>query len=293
MDPLHRFDQAGVVSPRQAGDDAQALARRYVGRFEDHFDARAVHRVGLFAEDVLAGVDGGLEVNRREVRRHGDEHHVDAASEQPLASVEADEPVVGVDGDLAGLDGGDLGEAAGDPPVEHVGHGHQLRARIGGERIGRRAGPASAAADQPHPQRLPAAGMDAPRERQASGHRRGGRCLEELTPRGLVVWLNVGAVGHGWLGGSVVRLISATMGGTSLSAAKAQPPKLVCNRYRWSRQESAPEVDPAVICRRRWCPCPSRTTIRCRADRETARTLPALLRRPRQRLTVRSGLPSP
>ena len=43
------------------------------------FSAGHVQAVRLLAEDVLAGVDGGLEVQRMEVRGGGDQHHVHAA----------------------------------------------------------------------------------------------------------------------------------------------------------------------------------------------------------------------
>ena len=109
---------------------------------------------------------------RAEVRRRAEQHHVDAAVEQLLVGVEADEPMVGLDVDLAG----DLlvvledRQALLEPVLEGVGHGDELDVRVGGERLGGGAGAAAAAADQADAQHV-AAGRVHVRER---GQRPGG-----------------------------------------------------------------------------------------------------------------------
>ena len=55
---------------------------------------------GLFAEDELAGVDGGLDVDRTEPRRCREDDVVDVGLQQLLIGVEADEGVVVFDVDL-------------------------------------------------------------------------------------------------------------------------------------------------------------------------------------------------
>ena len=47
----------------------------------------------LLGEDVLAGLDGGLEVHRAEAGRRGEDHDVDVAGDHLLVGVEADEAV--------------------------------------------------------------------------------------------------------------------------------------------------------------------------------------------------------
>jgi len=63
----------------------------------DQADARRVDRDGLLEEDVLARLDGRLEVQRPEARGRRQDHHVDAALDHLLVGVEADERVAVVD----------------------------------------------------------------------------------------------------------------------------------------------------------------------------------------------------
>ena len=62
VDALHRLEVALLVAALRAGDDAEAFFfAASVGR-QHRADAGAVDRDRLLGEDVLAGGDGGLEV---------------------------------------------------------------------------------------------------------------------------------------------------------------------------------------------------------------------------------------
>ena len=59
-----------------------------------------VGRNRFFGEDVLAGVDGGGDVQRAEARRGREDHQIDVRRDHLLVGVEADEAVVVLDGEL-------------------------------------------------------------------------------------------------------------------------------------------------------------------------------------------------
>ena len=84
VDPLHRLDVAGLVAPLGAGHDREALVLRLLGRVEHLADAGHVHADRLLGEDVLAGLDGRLEVDRAEARRGGQDDVVDLRQGQEL-----------------------------------------------------------------------------------------------------------------------------------------------------------------------------------------------------------------
>ena len=131
---------------------------------------------GLFGEDVLAGVDGGLEVHRGGSRAGVVQHDdVDVGGDHLLEGVEADEVLVGVDLDAgrevvdqilarhaaarrrwrstrdAGVAAEELGvaqalEASFELVLEDVGHGDEFDVFVAGEHVddGLRAAPAAA-----------------------------------------------------------------------------------------------------------------------------------------------------
>ena len=68
MDPLHALDVAGLVAALGAGDDGQVLLLGLLGGGEDLADAGAVDGDRLLGEDVLARLDGRLDVHRAEAR---------------------------------------------------------------------------------------------------------------------------------------------------------------------------------------------------------------------------------
>ena len=126
----------------------------------------------LLHEDVLAGADAGLGVHRVELRRAGDQHHVDAL-DHLLVAVEAGEEMVLVGDDLAGpilLEPVILGlQAIG----ENVAHGGQFHVGAGLQRLFRRAAAAPAAANHADLDLLLAGGMRTAGDAQpAQGRRR-------------------------------------------------------------------------------------------------------------------------
>ena len=54
--------------------DFQTFGVRHFGSFDQHIETGSVDAARFFHEDVLAGFDGSLEVDRAESRRGGDDH---------------------------------------------------------------------------------------------------------------------------------------------------------------------------------------------------------------------------
>ena len=95
LDALHHLEVARLVTPLRAGDDGEVLLLREVGRGDDRPDADRVDRDRLLHEDVLAGVDGGLEVDGPEARRRRRDDQVDVGERADLlVVVEAREAAV-------------------------------------------------------------------------------------------------------------------------------------------------------------------------------------------------------
>ncbi len=69
MDAFHRLEVAGLVPALGAGDDAQVLLLGFFVGGQHLADAGAVDGDRLLGEDVFAGVDGGLDVDRPEAGR--------------------------------------------------------------------------------------------------------------------------------------------------------------------------------------------------------------------------------
>ena len=65
VDPLHALDVAGLVAALGAGDDRELLLLGLLVGGQDLADAGAVDGDRLLGEDVLAGLDGRLEVRGR------------------------------------------------------------------------------------------------------------------------------------------------------------------------------------------------------------------------------------
>ena len=65
VDALHRLALGVLVAAAQAGDDRQVLLLGLAARVQDRADAGRVDGDRLLAEDVLAGLDGRLEVHGR------------------------------------------------------------------------------------------------------------------------------------------------------------------------------------------------------------------------------------
>ena len=88
---------AGVVAALRADADAEVLLLRLLVRREAGAHAGDVDGDRLLGEDVLAGVDGGREVERAEAGRRGEHHQVDVRREHLLVRVEAGEALVVLD----------------------------------------------------------------------------------------------------------------------------------------------------------------------------------------------------
>ncbi len=184
--PLHGLLHAGVIPPAKPGDDAEVFLFGLFAGGDDSVDSRRVDGVRLLNEDVFAGVDGCLEIDRMEAAGAGDQHHVHPALDDLLIAVEADEAVVVVDGHLIRL--GLLEPVAASPDLvfKDVGHGDELRPGVGVHGVGGRAGAPAAAADQAELQRLIAGRMGRSAHGQAAGHgggNRGRRGLQKIATR--------------------------------------------------------------------------------------------------------------
>ena len=137
-----------------AGHHSQPLLFRQLAGGDEAPDADRVGGDRLLAENVLAGVDTGLEVLGAEAGRSGQDHVVDIGLEQLLVGVEADELALLRDIEpleraaLAGRVGQGL-EALLQVVLVEVGHRHQPDVRRGEQHVLRRPGAAPAAADHP------------------------------------------------------------------------------------------------------------------------------------------------
>ena len=86
---------AELVAALRAGDDVQALLVRLLVGGQHLADAGRVHADRLFGEQVLAGRDRRLDVQRPEARRRGQHDVVDfGAVDDLLVGVEAVEAAV-------------------------------------------------------------------------------------------------------------------------------------------------------------------------------------------------------
>ena len=91
QDPIHRLDDHVVVAPTEPRHHRQALLLRNPYRFHNGPDSGRVHGHGFLAEDVLACVDAGPEVRGTEAWRRGQQDDVNAAVDDALVRIEAQE----------------------------------------------------------------------------------------------------------------------------------------------------------------------------------------------------------
>ena len=133
VDAAYGLAEGVAVAETEARDDREALRLRHLAALQDRVNARGIDGDRLLGEDVLARLHGRAEVNRPELRRRGEQYHVDTAVEKLLAGVEPHEPVLGADVDLAA----DLRvlledrQALLEPVLEGVGHRDELDVRVG------------------------------------------------------------------------------------------------------------------------------------------------------------------
>ena len=90
---FRRFEVAGLVAALGAGDDRQALLVGFFVGGQHLADAGAVDGDRLLGEEMLAGLDRGLDVLGPEARR-GRQHDQVAAVNDFLIGVEADEAAI-------------------------------------------------------------------------------------------------------------------------------------------------------------------------------------------------------
>ena len=149
FDAVHRFDVDRIVAALRAGDDAEALRRGEFRRRHDLAYADRSDRDGLLHEHVLAGVDRRRQMLWAKVRRRGENHHVDIAREHFLVSVKAEETRVGRGRALVRPVFLATVERVRDAVLEQIAERNDLDVGRRIDAVERRAGPASAGADQP------------------------------------------------------------------------------------------------------------------------------------------------
>ena len=76
MNPFDGFDVVGLMMAMKADADLEVLLLGFLDGGEEFADALGIGRHRLFREDVLALLDGILEMNRPEYRRRRDDDQV-------------------------------------------------------------------------------------------------------------------------------------------------------------------------------------------------------------------------
>ena len=133
----------------QAGNQAELLFLRQRDGLPQQFDAKRINPVRLLDEDMLARLDRRQRVERMELRRVRNAHHI-GHSDHLLVGVEAREAVVVAHLDLARTLLADGLAGVVHAVHKNVAHGHQARALVGVQRLGARARVAPATADHAH-----------------------------------------------------------------------------------------------------------------------------------------------
>jgi hypothetical protein len=144
------------MEPRQ---NAQVLPPGDLTGGDDLPDSHGIDGVGLLDEGVLAGFDGGQEINRMVFGRAGNEHNINTLDYAAI-SVQPEEAVSVIDFDLLRFLPLEQGSAVLDVVGEDISHGHQANAPIDIHGVDRRPRAAIAAADQADGYDIPAGSMD-------------------------------------------------------------------------------------------------------------------------------------
>ncbi len=201
VNPLDRLAFGRFIAIAQSRHEREALLLGFFARLQNAAHARSIDGDRLLDEGVLARGDDRLQVLGPKVRRRGENHDVDAAVDHLLVGVEADEAVVVGDGDPLAKLHAQVVQARLHPIGKRIAQGREFEVRVGPQRVGGGATPASTAADETHLQHIAAGGVRAATDRQSSGqrsaHGRGGGGLEESASRRLAgEW---GKIDHGGL----------------------------------------------------------------------------------------------
>ena len=148
-----------------------------------HLDSGRVDGVRLLDEHVLAGLDSRCHLQRMELGRIGDQHHV-SRFDDLLVGVQTNETVVVVHRRLVGPLLLQRVAAALDPVGEHVGHRHQSHAGVGVHGLCRGTGAAASTAHQTNADQIVARRVGTASQAQSRRYRRrgGSRLLQESPP---------------------------------------------------------------------------------------------------------------
>ena len=176
LEPSDGFSHEIVIAPAEAGDDRQVLLPGERAGVDDGADAGAVGGDGLFDEAMLAGLDGGLEVQRAEAGRGGEQDDVNALDDL-LVGVEPGKAVVVGDVEARAPLAAQVGAAGFEVVGEHVAEGDEPHVLAGVHRVDRRARAPAAAAheadfDRVGTGRVRAGARDAGRQGRAQQRRR-------------------------------------------------------------------------------------------------------------------------
>src|ERR1051326_3606777 len=151
VDLLHDGADAVVVAVTEAGDKGEIFPLGFFDSGEAAADAGGIRRHRFPAEDVLSRRDGGFQMKGAETGRRGENDNIDAAVDNFLVSVEADETFFGRDGDFLGMVGAKVFQAVLKAILESVAHCDQRDIFIGVESLAGRAGTAAAATNEANP----------------------------------------------------------------------------------------------------------------------------------------------
>ena len=142
-----------VIAPLQADDHLEFLLVGHLRRLETEPGTEGIDADRLLHEDVLAGLDRRIEMERAKARRRGQNHQI-AMLEHLLVAVETLELPVLRTVDLL-LHRLDRLEGTLDAVVEGIGHGCEFHVRPRhGERLLKGAGAPAAGADEADPNHL-------------------------------------------------------------------------------------------------------------------------------------------
>src|SRR5665213_1980939 len=175
LNPLDGFDVVGLMMALKSDADLEVLFLGFLDGGQEFANALGIGRHRLFRKDVLALLDGVLEMNRPKSRRRRDDDQVGAGVDRLLIGVEADKLMIVLDIDLVAVLALERVVRTLEAIFKRVGHRDQFdRPLRGAQRLPGGAASATAAADERDLDRLIAGGMSRPRDKAIGGGYRGG-----------------------------------------------------------------------------------------------------------------------
>src|SRR5580704_10844393 len=188
------FQILGLVVSLQADADFQILLFGVLIGGQYAADARAIHAERFLGEDVLARLNGGLEMNRSEPRRSRQNDQVDRTRQKLFVGIEAVELVFGLDSHPLGLRLElplEVPQAALQLVFKSVGHGDKLNVALRRERLVCRPGSTSATTHKADANLVASAGESPRRKRpspyEARADSGGGRRLHPVPALGAFI----------------------------------------------------------------------------------------------------------